>query len=153
MKKIKLHVYLVSTKAVSKSWILYYFVYYQSKPDMNEWKKFSNFLWTPVNETIAYLYRPGAIKKTHSVTGIYSSVGGQQRNQSIILQNLANFLTKYLTCVNNAGYRHLGYRNLKMMCLSTRSKYIYRKKNQNYYGNLKRCEMFVFLKSFFYYLV
>lgn len=117
MKKIKLHVYLVSTKAVSKSWILYYFVYYQSKPDMNEWKKFSNFLWTPVNETIAYLYRPGAIKKTHSVTGIYSSVGGQQRNQSIILQNLANFLTKSLTCVNNAAYRHLGYRNLKMMCV------------------------------------
>lgn len=68
----------------------------------------------PVNETIAYLYRPGAIKKkTHSVTGIYSSVGGQQRNQSITLQNLANFLTKSLTCVNNAGYRHLGYRNLK----------------------------------------
>lgn len=42
-----LHVYFVSTKAISKSWILYYFVYYQSKPDMNEWKKFSNFLWTP----------------------------------------------------------------------------------------------------------
>lgn len=42
-----LHVYFVSTKAISKLWILYYFVYYQSKPDMNEWKKFSNFLWTP----------------------------------------------------------------------------------------------------------
>lgn len=88
----------------------------------------------PVNETIAYLYRPGAIKKTHSVTGIYSSVGGQQRNQSITLQNLENFLTKSLTCVNNAGYRQLGYRNLKMICVYLLGVNIYtQKKNQNYF--------------------
>lgn len=109
-----LHVYFVSTKAISKSWILYYFVYYQSKPDMNEWKKFSNFLWTPRQwNHCLFIPTRSYKKKTHSVTGIYSSVGGQQRNQSITLQNLANFLTKSLTCVNNAGYRHLGYRNLK----------------------------------------
>ena len=60
-------------------------------------KKVSTFLWTPVNETIAYLYRPGA-KKNSPLSQVSAHLVRDNRGINQSWAKSSNLLTKSPSC-------------------------------------------------------